>query len=278
MQGHAIDAAGVDHHGQRTGKGSLTEGLEILLTQHLGRQVGRCAVLTRPRGTVGEVVLGAGSHMEAVNVVGVVALIALDFCHYHLGIDYGILAEALPDAGPAGVTAQIHHGVIDPGTVGSTTLIGRNLCHLAGQCGIERGTQVDGLREERSALRIGDAVVVVESIDIGNADILHGLLLNEANPLLPLLYGSGTCSRGIEDGADLPLGDERVEHGLVELPDAPGIVGTHDVEVQLQHLPYLLVERHTGKRLLYLGFQRSIAGNGRLNTGLCHHKHGDTGQ
>ena len=30
-------------------------------------------------------------------------------------------------------------------------------------------------------------------------------------------------TRGIQDGAHLPLGDERVEHHLVEFPDALGI-------------------------------------------------------
>ena len=46
MYGHAIDRSRVHHHRQRSCKGCSLEGLKILLTDHLRRQVGRRTVLT----------------------------------------------------------------------------------------------------------------------------------------------------------------------------------------------------------------------------------------
>ena len=223
MHRHAVDGGGVDHHGQRTSEGSGLEGFEILLTQHQRREVGRGTVLTRPRGAIGEVVLRAGTHVETVDVVVILALIALDLCSHHLRVDDGILAKALVDTRPTRVTAQVDDRVIHPRTVGSTTLVGRDLCANACQFGVESRTQVDGLWEERATCRIGDAMVVVEAVDIRDAQILHRLLLNQTDPLLPLFHAGSTGARGVEDRTHLPLRDQRVEHRLVELPHTLGI-------------------------------------------------------
>ena len=85
---------------------------------------------------------------------------------------------------------------------------------------------------------------MVESIDVGDAEVLHRLLLDETNPLLPLVDGVGTSAGSIEDAAHLPFGEERVEHGFVELPLAVGAILAHDVEIELEHLSDFLVERH----------------------------------
>ena len=106
-------------------------------------------------------------------MVVVLSLITLDLCHHHLCIEDGILAEALIDTGPAGIAAQVYDGVIHPRTVGCTTLVSRNLCTTEGQIGIEGGTEVDRLREEGTALGVGDTVVVVESVYVGYAQVLH---------------------------------------------------------------------------------------------------------
>ena len=305
MNGHAVDGCRVDHHGQRTGKGSGLEGLEILLAQHLRRQVRRGTVLTRPGSTIGKIVLRARSYMILVDMVGIVALITLDFCFHHTAVHDGILAEALPHAGPAGITAQVHHGVVHPRTVARTTLVCRYLCTCTCQFRVERCTDVDRLGEQRTTGRIGHAVVVVQSVDIGNAEVFHRLLLNEWYPLLPLFHAGGTGTGGIQDGAHLPFRDQRVEHHLVQLPhplritfiDIYGVAAqlvndllvrhlqhgvdvrlwtsvllqhrlhllavylcvlyrhlADDVEVQLQHLSDLLVQRHLGKGFLNLGF------------------------
>ena len=264
VHGLAVDGARVHHHRQRSGQRSSLEGLEVLLAQHLRRHVSRRAVLAAPGSTVGEVVLRARAHVVAAQVVGVVALIAANLGFHHAGIDDGILAEALVDARPARVAAKVYHGIVHPRAVSSAAFVSRNLCPGARQLGVERCSKVDGLRKERTRLSVGDAVVVVETVDIGDADVLHRLLLDEPNPLLPLLHGGGTRGRCIQDAAHLPILDNRVEHLLVQLPLSVGIIGAHDVEVQLEHLSDFLVERHLREHFLNLRLHRFVARDGRL--------------
>ena len=263
MYGLAIDAGGVHHHRQRSGKGSGLEGLEVFLTQHLRRHISRRAVLAGPGSTIGEIVFRAGADMVATQVVGIVALIALDFGFHHASVHNSILAEALVDARPARVTAEVYHGVINPRAVGSTAFVSRNLCTRAGELGVKRCCEVDGLREQRARLRIGHTVIMVEAVDVRNADILHRLLLDQLNPLLPLLHGGSTRARRIQDATHLPVLDDRVEHLLVHLPRAIGAIAAHDVEVQFQHLPDFLVERHLRQCFLHFLLKRSIARDGR---------------
>ena len=200
--------------------------------------------------------------MIATQVVGIVALIALDLGFHHASIHNGILAEALVDARPARVTTEVDHGVINPRTVGSTAFVSSNLCTRAGEFGVKRCCEVDGLREERACLRVGHTVVMVEAVDVRNADILHRLLLDELNPLLPLLHSGGTRARCIQDATHLPILDDRVEHLLVHLPHAIGAIAAHDVEVQFQHLPDFLIERHLRQCFLHFLLQRCIAWDG----------------
>ena len=161
--------------------------------------------------------------MEAVDVVGVVTLIALNLCYHHLGVHNGIFAETLIDTWPTGVTAQVNNGVIYPGTVGSTTFVGCYLGSSLNQFRIKRGTHIDRLGEQSSTLHVGDAVVMVETIDIGDAEILHRLFLNKSNPLQPLVNSWSTGAWGIENRTHLPFGNKCVEHGLVQFPYAFGV-------------------------------------------------------
>ena len=227
VNGHSVDAARVDHDGQRARLDSGLEGLEVLLAEHLWRDVGRRTVLTGKGGSVGKVVLYAGGHVVASQVVRVVALIALNLGLSHTGVYDGVLAEALPDAWPSRVAAQVEHGIVNPRAVACTALVGRYLSPAESQLRIERGRQVDGLREERACLRIGDTMILVQSVDIGDADVLHRLLLNQAYPLLPLLDGSGFRARRVQDGANLVFADDGVEHRLVQYPLALAVADSH---------------------------------------------------
>ena len=156
--------------------------------------------------------------MILIDVVGIITLIALDLGFHHPRIENGIFAEALIDSGPAGITTEVNNGVIYPRTVTGTTLIGGDLSTCPGNLRIERGTDIDRLREECSTLYIGHAVVMVKTVDVRDADIFHRLLLDKTDPLLPLGNRRSTGSRSIEDGAHLPFGNDRIEHDLVDLP------------------------------------------------------------
>ena len=113
--------------------------------------------------------LRAGTHVELVNMIVVLTLITLDLCYHHLRVEDGILTKALIDTRPTGVATQVYYRVINPGAVGCTTLISRNLCTTEGQFGIKRCTQVDRLWEKGSSLGIGHTMVVVKAIDIRDA-------------------------------------------------------------------------------------------------------------
>ncbi len=223
MQWHTVHRRRVHHHRQRAGEGGLLEGLEILLANHQRTEIGRRTVFTGPRRAVGKVVLRARSHVELVDMIWVVALIAFDFSHHHLRIHDGIFAEALPDARPTRVTAQVHHGIIHPRTVGCTALVSRNLCTSTRQLCIKCRAEVNRLGEQCATHSISHAVVVVQSVDIGDAEILHRLLLNQPNPLLPVVFAGSTRTRGIQNRTHLPLRDEGVEHRLVEFPHTLGV-------------------------------------------------------
>ena len=215
MNRYTVDGGRVDHHGQCPCKSSLLERLKVFLTDHLRRQIGGSTVLAGPGRTVSEIMLGTGSYVVLVNMIGVITLVALDFCHHHLGVHNGVLTETLVDTRPSWVTTQVNDWIVYPGTVGGAALIGGNLCTDANQFRIKRGSHIDRLGEECSALSIGDAMVMVETIDVWYTDIFHRFLLNQANPFLPLLNTGGTGARGIQYGTDFPLRDQCVEHHLV---------------------------------------------------------------
>ena len=214
--------------------------------------------------------------MESVDVIRVVPLIALYLSHHHLCVHDGILAKALPDTRPAGIAAKVNHGVIHPRAVGSAALIGSDLSTRLGQFRIERCCQVDRLGEEYSALCISHTMILVEAIDVRNTEILHRLLLNQTDPLLPLFHCVGTCAGRVEYRPHFPFRDTSVEHCLIELPHrcrsslAVILNGhlSHHVEVQFEHLTDLLVKVHLRERLFNLRLNFLIPWNGRFQT-LC---------
>ena len=161
MDGHAVDARGVDHEGERTGLGSGLERGEILLAYHLRGEVGRSAVLARPRGAIGEIMLDGSGDIVLADMVRVIALIGFDLLGHHPGVHNRTLAETLVDARPARVAAEVHDGIEHPGAVSGTALISRHLSHVADQRHIEGCTYVDGLGENGSPLRVRSSVVVV---------------------------------------------------------------------------------------------------------------------
>lgn len=111
------------------------------------------------------------------------------------------------------------------------------------QLGIERCTEVDVLREQYSAKRIGGTVVLVESVNARNAYLLHRQFLNSAYYLLPLLRSLGNRTGRVEHRANLILCDGVVNLLLVQLELAVLPLAKH-VDREFGHLAYLLIERH----------------------------------
>ena len=120
---------------------------------------------------------------------------------------------------------------------------------------------------------------MVETVDIGNAEILHRLLLDELYPLLPLSNGRSSGARGIQDGAYLPFRDEGVEHGLVELPHSFGLslIDIHGIAAEalenlcIGQLEYGLDFRLWRAVLLHHGTYFLTIDLGIFYGGLSHH-------
>ena len=215
----------------------------MLLTQLRGSDVGRCAVLSRPRGTVAHEVLQRDGNVLLVNVLRVAALKTEHLLASHLSTQVAVLAEVLPDTGPAGVAAQVDGGTEGPRYADGPGFISRRLSTLAGNIAVEGSRHVDVLRKQRTTLRVGRAVILVESEDTGNADVLHRELLNVGNNLLPLLGSRRTGVRSIQDRTYLILTEQRVGLGTVDVEHALRVVGAEEVGDQLHHLTNLLLQR-----------------------------------
>jgi len=206
--------------------------------------------------------LYARGDMVFANMVGVIALIAFDGSLDHACIDDGVLAIALPDTRPARVATQIDGGIVDPRAVGRAGLVGIDGRSHLGQLRIERGCDVDGLWKKRATLYIGGAVVIVKTIDTGNADMLHRLFLDGLDNALPLVDGLGARGRSVEDRANLVFLKYGVEGVLVDFPYHLGVAGI-DVEIVfLQLLDHIgIVHAHESGDLLVFetGFQQFVA-------------------
>ncbi len=278
MDGLAVDAGRVHHDGEGAGHNLSAERLEIFLADLLLGQISGRTVLAGPGSAVTHIVLGTCGHVVFAYLVGVRALVAFHLGHGHAGIHQRVLAETFPDTGPAGIAAQVGDGVVDPGTVGGAALVGSDAGHLAGQFGVERRGEVDGLREHDATLHVGRAVIVVKTIDGGDADVFHRQLLDGRNPVLPLLERAGVCAGSVKERSWLPFLYHRVEASLVEGPFrracAPVRMAEH-VEVQLEHLAHFLVEVHLLQGGLYLLFDFRISRYGRTrqqHSRTCQHR------
>ena len=278
MDGFAVDAGRVHHDGEGAGHDLSAERLEIFLANLLLGQISGRTVLARPGSAVTHIVLGTCGHVVFAYLVGIRSLVTLYLRHGHAGVYQRVLAEAFPDAGPAGIATQVGDGVVDPGTVGGAALVSGDACHLAGQFGVERRGKVDGLREHDAPLHVGHAMVVVKTIDGWDADILHRQLLDGRNPVLPLFERAGVRTGSVQERSGLPFLYHGVETCLVEGPfrcaRAPVRMAEH-VKVQLEHLAHFLVQVHLLQGGLYLLFDFRISRNGRTgqqHSGACQHR------
>ena len=102
-------------------------------------------------------------HMLLVNMLRVVALESQGLHASHLSIHIAVLTEVLPDTRPAGIASQVDGGAERPGHADGTCLVSGGLGTLEGYIAVERCTDIDVLREQRTTLSVGGAVVLVQS-------------------------------------------------------------------------------------------------------------------
>ena len=86
-------------------------------------------------------------------------------------------------------------------------------------------------------------MVLVQSEDTRNTDVLHRQLLDVADNLLPLSSGRCTGVGCIQDRTNLVLAEQRVGLGAVYVEHALCIVGAEEIGDELHHLTNLLLQR-----------------------------------
>ena len=253
--GNAVDGGRVHHGGEGAGAEALQEGSEELLAEIVLCNDGRGAVLAGNRNAVTHEVLDGDGGILQADMIGVGALDGQGFLAGHLGLQVGIFTEALPDARPAGVAAQVHHRGEHPRHLGGTGLISHGTAHQAGIFPVEGGRQVYFLRIERTVREVRGTVNHVQAIDAGNADGFHALFLNLAHHGGRLLARMGGVVHHIEDGAHLILADNLVQLGRID--GLAGLVFQYG-NVKLDQLAGLFFQGHPLEDLFHLGFYRLV--------------------
>ena len=180
--------------------------------------------------------------MLLVDMLVVVALESQSLHTSHLSIHIAVLTEVLPDTRPAGIASKVDGGAERPGHTDGTRLVSGGFSTLQCYVAVERCTDIDILREQRTTLCVGGAVVLVQSEDAGNTDVFHRQFLDVADYLLPLGGSRCTGVRCIQDGANLIFAEQRVSLGVIDVENTLCIVGAKEVGDELHHLTYLLLQ------------------------------------
>ena len=268
MNGHSVHRGGIHHDGQCTRLDGSLIWSEMLLAQHLWRDVCWCAVLARKWCTVAKEMLQRHSHTVLTHVVRIVALESTHGSTTHHGIHIAVLAIVLPDARPARVTTEVEGRGVGPRTTSGFCLVSCDASCFVRQLLVERCSHRKVLRKERTTKRVGHAVILVHTVNARNTDFLHRKLLNLSDDFLPFLQRGSHGARCVEDGTHLVNANDVVEFCLVN-DEAPRllIAPTKGVDVQFAHLSYFLLECHLAQSLFHLCFNLGIARNGWLH--LC---------
>ena len=144
--GDAVDGGTVHHCGEGAGAEALQERSKEFLPEVILRDDGGSAVLTAHGNAVTHEVLDGHGNVLKVYVVGVFALKGQGFLAGKFGLQVRVFAEAFPQTGPAGITAEVHDRGEHPGNLRCAGFISHCMAHLAGEFTVESGAQVNLLR------------------------------------------------------------------------------------------------------------------------------------
>ena len=277
MHGHAVDRSAVDHKAQCAGLNTSPKRLEEFFAKFGGRYICRSSVLAGAGGAVTEVMFHACGYMVGAYMVGVVALEPAYLLRTHDGVDERILSEVFPYAWPARIAGEIDCRRICPGTVGGACLVCGDGSGLAGHFGVERGSDIDVLREENAAERVCGAVVLVETVDAWNSYLLHGYFLEISDYFFPF---GGSLRRGatgsVEDRAYFIYGDSFVHFVGVE-KEFTVFPRAEYIDRQFGHLADFFIEAHGCESLFDSRFNLGILRNSRLYGSCSERASGDCG-
>ena len=258
MGGNAVDRGTVHHGSKGAGAETLQERSEEFLTQVIGRNDGRSAVLSTDGHTVSHEMFEGNGHILQADVIGVVSLEGLRLLAGHHSLQVGIFSKALPDTRPAGVTPQVHHRGKHPRNLGGTGFISHGRSHHAGINRIKSGSKVNLLGIQGTFDQIRSAMDHVQAIDTRDADSLHGFLLNLTHHIGSMLPSMGTVVHDVQDRAYFILADDFIQLGGIN-----GFVRLvlQDGDGKLDHLACFFLEGHAFQHLLNLGLNGLVGRN-----------------
>ena len=262
--GDAVDRGRIHHGGEGACAEALQERGEELLPEVVFGNDGRGAVLAGYRNAVAHKVLYGNGNVFKVNVIGVFALKGKSLLAGHFGLEVRILAEAFPNAGPAGIAAEVHYRGEHPRNTRRTGLISHGMAHLTGKLTVESCAKVNLLGIQGAFRKIGCAVYHIKAVDAGDAYCLHGFFLDLTHHLCGFGPGVSLVMHHIEDGAHLVFTYDLVKFGGVK-----GLAGfvLKDGDVKLHKLAGLLFKAHSGKDFLYLCLYGFVLRNRPLGLG-----------
>ena len=264
MRRDAIDGGAVHHGGEGAGAEAFQERGEEFLAEVVLGDNGRRTVLAAHRNAIADEVLEGNGAVLQVNMIGIFPLNGDGFFAGHFRLQIRVFAIAFPQTRPARVAAQVHHRGEHPRHLRGAGLIGHGAAHHAGVFAVEGSGQVNLLRVEGTVRKVGGPMNHVQAIDTGNADGLHGLILDVLDHPGGMLAGMGVVVHHIEDGTHFVLADDFVQFGGIQ-----GLVGLvlEDHNGKLYQLASLFFEGHTFQYLLYLGFNSLVGRNHNLSLG-----------
>ena len=172
VRGDAVHFAAVDHDTHGASLHSLGKRRQKHLPQLTFRNVGRRPVLAAPRHAVPEVVLEGGRHLD------VSFLKPANHGHAHVAHELGILAERLPEARPAGVSAHVQHRGKIPRDATRMDFFGCPLRHFTNQRGVPRRSQGQLLWPQGRTVRVRCAMDGVHPVQRRNPFGVHAGLVN----------------------------------------------------------------------------------------------------
>ena len=202
-------------------------------------------------------------------MVRIIPLIAEHRLARHLTIEVDIFAVTFPHTAPQRLTPQIHHGRIDPRNETRTALIGRYFADAARNVAIEGSRLSHLLRKEGCPPGVAGTMNLIYTIDLRHTGTrLHRPLVELPDEGTPCFRFLRHTLGNIQNAAHMILVKHFLKCSLIQAEVTALSIGD-DIDGQLAHLTYLLVQREARQRLLHLLFHPFIARNGLRVGGSC---------
>ena len=217
----------------------------MLFTQVGTRNGRRRTVLTGYRNTISHIMLHTSSHIIFTYMIRVFPLKSFYSLNTHFSIHQAIFTIILPHTRPSRITSQIYYRSISPWNAPSLRFISRDFSPTTYQLTVKSCSHIHTLRKQSPVKRISSSMNLVYSINTGNPDLLHRLLLNLTDCSSPYLLFLCYTQRHIQDRSHFILTNHRIQHRLTQFETilTSGEIG-YNIHCYFTHLAHFLLKCH----------------------------------